>query len=74
LLARLAPPDQVGQFYGLFALSGKLTAFAGPIAVAAVTTITQSQRAGFSVLIVFLGVGATLLAMVATSGGSGARR
>jgi MFS transporter, UMF1 family len=74
LLARLAPPDQVGQFYGLFALSGKLTAFAGPIAVAAVTTITQSQRAGFSALIVFLGVGATLLTMVATSGGSGARR
>jgi UMF1 family MFS transporter len=64
LLARLAPRDQIGQFYGLFALSGKLTSFAGPIAVAAVTTISQSQRAGFSVLIVFLGVGALLLAMV----------
>jgi len=74
LLARLAPREQIGQFYGLFALSGKLTSFAGPISVAAVTAITQSQRAGFSVLIVFLAVGAFLLAMVKVSAGSGARR
>jgi UMF1 family MFS transporter len=74
LLARLAPREQIGQFYGLFALSGKLTSFIGPLAVAAVTTITQSQRAGFSALIVFFAVGLGLLAMVATNGGSGARR
>jgi MFS transporter, UMF1 family len=74
LLARLAPPDQVGQFYGLFAMSGKLTAFAGPFAVAGVTSLTQSQRAGFSVLIVFFGAGMALLAMVAVNGGNGARR
>jgi UMF1 family MFS transporter len=74
LLARLAPPEQIGQFYGLFALSGKLTSFAGPIAVAAVTALTQSQAAGFSVLIVFLVVGTVLLAMVKVSAGSGALR
>jgi UMF1 family MFS transporter len=74
LLARLAPPEQIGQFYGLFALSGKLTSFAGPIAVAAVTALTQSQAAGFSVLIVFLVVGTVLLTMVKVSAGSGALR
>ncbi len=74
MLARLAPREQIGQFYGLFALSGKLTSFAGPLAVAGVTTLTQSQRAGFSTLIVFLAVGAVLLSMVATNGGSAARR
>jgi UMF1 family MFS transporter len=74
LLARLAPSDQIGQFYGLFALSGKLTSFAGPLAVAVVTTISGSQRAGFAVLIVFLAAGAALLALVRVSGGSGAGR
>ena len=74
LLARLAPRKQIGQFYGLFALSGKLTSFAGPISVAAVTALSQSQRAGFSVLIVFLAAGAILLTMVKVSAGSGARR
>jgi UMF1 family MFS transporter len=74
LLARLAPPNQIGQFYGLFALSGKLTSFAGPIAVAAVTAITQSQAAGFSTLIVFLAVGWVLLTMVKVSAGSAASR
>jgi UMF1 family MFS transporter len=74
LLARLAPRDQIGQFYGLFALSGKLTSFTGPFTVAAMTTITQSQRAGFATLIVFFAVGLTLLSMVVVSGGNGARR
>ncbi|HEX5778466.1 MAG TPA: MFS transporter, partial [Xanthobacteraceae bacterium] len=54
--------------------SGKLTSFVGPLAVAAVTTITQSQRAGFSALIVFFVIGLGLLAMVVSNGGSGARR
>lgn len=78
LLARLAPAEQIGQFYGLFALSGKVTSFAGPFAVATVTAATQSQRAGISVLVAFFGVGAILLAAVnvrsRTSAGSGASR
>ncbi|MEX0591573.1 MAG: MFS transporter [Xanthobacteraceae bacterium] len=74
LLARLAPPDQLGQFYGLFALSGKLTSFAGPLAVAAVTAASASQKAGISVLVAFFAVGALLLLTVRVSAGSGARR
>jgi UMF1 family MFS transporter len=74
LLARLAPHDQLGEFYGLFALSGKLTTFAGPLAVAAVTAASASQKTGISVLVAFFGAGAMLLAMVRINAGSGARR
>jgi MFS transporter, UMF1 family len=74
LLARLAPSSQIGEFYGLFALSGKLTSFAGPLAVATVTAVTASQKAGISVLVGFFAVGAVLLAFVRVSGGSAARR
>ncbi len=31
LLVRLAPPDRITQFFGLFALSGKVTSFLGPV-------------------------------------------
>jgi UMF1 family MFS transporter len=74
LLARLAPHDQLGQFYGLFALSGKLTSFAGPLAVATVTAASASQKAGISVLVAFFAVGALLLAAVRVSAGNDARR
>jgi UMF1 family MFS transporter len=74
LLARLAPHDQLGQFYGMFALSGKLTSFAGPLAVAAVTAATANQKAGISVLVAFFAVGALLLWNVKVSAGSDARR
>lgn len=62
LLVRLSPQDKLAQFFGLFALSGKLTSFAGPFLVATVTAVTASQRAGISVLVAFFAIGALLLA------------
>lgn len=67
LLVRLAPADRVTQFFGLFALSGKVTSFFGPFLVGVVTAVTASQRAGMAVLVVFFAVGATLLGRVRTS-------
>jgi UMF1 family MFS transporter len=64
LLVRLAPPDQMTQFFGLLALSGKVTSFLGPLLVGIVTSITLSQRAGMVVLVVFFSVGALLLTRV----------
>ncbi len=61
LLARLAPPDRMTQFFGLFAFSGKVTAFLAPLAVAAVTTISGSQRAGMAAILAFLFVGILLM-------------
>ncbi len=61
LLARLSPPEKGGQFFGLFALSGKVTSFMGPTLVALATDITNRQEAGLAVLIVFFVSGAALL-------------
>jgi UMF1 family MFS transporter len=64
LLIRLAPPDRITQYFGLFALSGKVTSFMAPLAVSLVTSITLSQKAGMAVLIVFFIAGLVLLARV----------
>lgn len=64
LLARIAPPARIGEFFGLFALAGKVTSFLGPTLVALATTVFASQRAGLAVLIGFFLTGAWLLAGV----------
>ncbi|WP_417519489.1 MFS transporter [Minwuia sp.] len=64
MVARLAPPDQLGQYFGLFSLSGKVTAFLAPFAIARVTAGTESVRAGVSVILIFLVVGLIILATV----------
>ena len=61
LLARLAPPERMTQYFGLFAFSGKVTAFLAPLSVAAVTTLTGSQRAGMASILFFLIVGLLLM-------------
>ena len=65
LMARLAPPDMVAEFFGLYALSGKATAFMAPWAIAVVTGLAASQRAGVAVVLVFLAAGTLLLLRVA---------
>jgi MFS transporter, UMF1 family len=72
LLVRLSPPERIGQCFGLFALTGKVTSFLGPTLVGAVTAATGSQRAGASVLLAFFAVGLALVLRV--SGGSGGAR
>ena len=64
LLMRLSPPGQITEFFGLFALSGKVTSFMAPFLVGVVTAATASQRAGMAVLVVFFGVGALALSRV----------
>jgi len=66
-LVRLAPPDQQAQFFGLFALSGRVTSFLGPFLIGVVTAATLSQKAGMAVLIVFFAVGALIMARVRTT-------
>ena len=64
LLARLCPPDKTTEFFGFFAFSGKITAFAAPLAIGAATALTGSQRLGISTSIVFLVSGLLLLLWV----------
>lgn len=64
LLVRLAPHAHMTQYFGLLALSGKVTSFLGPLAVGIVTALTASQRAGMSVIIVFFAFALFLLMLV----------
>lgn len=64
LLARLAPPEKVTQFFGLFAFSGKVTAFFAPFLIASVTAATGSERAGMSAIMFFLIAGMVLMLKV----------
>ena len=52
------------QYFGLLALSGKVTSFLGPLAVGVVTAVTASQRAGMSVIILFFVFALCLLLLV----------
>ncbi|MGL1863066.1 MAG: MFS transporter [Pseudodesulfovibrio sp.] len=56
-LARVAPAKVRGEMFGLFALSGKLTSFIGPLLVGWLTFATGSQRVGMSSVIVLFVLG-----------------
>jgi UMF1 family MFS transporter len=57
-----------GQAFGLYALSGKVTAFIGPALIAAATAATGSQRLGVSPVIALFLIGLILLYRVKTGG------
>ena len=64
LLIHIAPQDRIAQFFGLFALTGKVTSFIGPLLIGIITAVTASQKAGMAVLVVFFVAGLVLLARV----------
>jgi UMF1 family MFS transporter len=61
MMAQMAPPDARAAWFGLFALSGRVTAFFGPLVLGVLTAIWHSQRVGMAVIPVFLLLGAMLL-------------
>lgn len=69
-MARVAPRDLRNQMFGLLALSGKATAFAGPLLVGWLTFWTGSQRIGMSVIVVLFILGMILLKDVPRAKGS----
>ena len=64
LLARVVPPADAGRYFGLLALSGKLTSFLAPLLVAVATDVLDTQAAGPAVLVAFFAGGAVLLSGV----------
>jgi len=63
-MARLAPPAQRTEFFGLYNLAGKITTPVGPFLVALVTSLTDNQRAGMVTILPFFVIGGLLLTMV----------
>jgi len=64
LMARMVPVDLSTEMFGLYALSGKATAFVGPAVFGWVTAIAASQRAGLATVLAFFVVGMALLLFV----------
>ena len=54
--------------FGLYAFSGKATAFVGPLAVGWLTYLSGSQRVGMSTILVLLIVGGILMVRVPRPG------
>ncbi len=64
LLGRFTPEGKRNEFYGFFALSGKFTAFLGPLLLGLVVQATGSQRWGMATVILFFVAGLILLLRV----------
>ena len=63
-MARYVDVKNKGEIFGLFALSGKVTAFLGPLLLSITVIIFDSQRVGMGSIIIFLTVGFLLLLRV----------
>jgi MFS transporter, UMF1 family len=61
LMARLAPPEVRTEMFGLYAMTGKITAYIGPFLLGTVTYWTGSQRLGVATILAFFVVGMILL-------------
>jgi len=71
LMAKLAPPENQTEMFGLYALSGKVTAFLGPLVLGTVTVWADSQRAGMATILIFLAAGFVLLWRLKMPSGQG---
>lgn len=60
LITKIAPDAQAGKYFGLFALSGKATSFAAPLAIGLLLGIA-GDRWAYSSILIFIAVGLALL-------------
>lgn len=64
LMARISPPNKTTEMFGLYAFSGRITAFVGPWLLGLMTYLFHSQRAGMATVIVFFIFGTILMLKV----------
>ena len=60
-LIRISKEKDLNKMFGLYAVSGKVTNFLGPMLVASFTLYFESQRAGMASILIFLIIGLLLL-------------
>ena len=61
---RYVDSENKGEIFGLFALSGKVTAFLGPLLLSITVYVFDSQRVGMGSIIIFLILGLLFLLRV----------
>lgn len=64
LMVRLVPLQKSTEMFGLYAFSGKVTAFMGPWLLGLITLHFHSQRAGMATVVVFFLLGGLLMCFV----------
>lgn len=64
MLARIAPPEKMTEFFGLYSLSGQSTSFLATGFVGWLTAVSQSQRIGLLGETLFLAIGLLLMFFV----------
>ncbi len=64
MAVRLSPPDQIGQTFGIYALTGRVTSFFGPAIFAWAVWAFGDQRVGMATILLFWLVGMMLLSTV----------
>ena len=57
MLARIAPPEMMTEFFGIYSLSGTSVAWIGSFSVRWFTDAFQSQRVGFASILIFFALG-----------------
>jgi UMF1 family MFS transporter len=70
-MAELAPAGESGRWFGLYALSGKATAFMAPLVIAVGTRLVGDQRIAVAVSALFMITGAAVLFRVPRQGPEG---
>src|SRR5262249_16360476 len=53
LMARMTPPEKSTEMFGLYAFSGRITAFTGPWLLGFATYYFNSQRAGMATIMLY---------------------
>jgi len=69
MMVRISAPEKSSQMFGLYAFSGKATAFVGPWLVSFVALTYGSQRLALATVLPFLIIGAFLMLTVKDSAG-----
>ncbi len=74
LMGRFTPSKKENEFFGLYALSGKATAFLGPMLMGVTTLMFDSQRYGMAMILLFFGAGLVLMLFVDEKAGMSAAK
>ena len=61
LLVQLSPPDKIGHFFGIYAMTSTVTVWLGPAIVAIATLVTNNQRIGFGSLAILFVLGSFIM-------------
>jgi UMF1 family MFS transporter len=69
MIVEMSPPEKRGQFFGLFAFSGKVSAVAGPLVYGTITLVFSSygdiaSRLALGSMLIFVAIGMIILKLV----------